>query len=354
LWFIFTISKKYNTLTTNHSKTTFAVIGFGHIGKRHAALLTANPHAEVVAIADIDATQQAKVTELYPNAAFFATDTELLAHTKADVVCICTPNNLHAEQSIMALKAGSHVVVEKPMGLTKADCERVIFAALHHNKRVFCVMQNRYSPPSVWLKNVLEQNLLGDIYMVQVNCYWNRDDRYYGKSAWKGSRATDGGPLFTQFSHFIDLMYWLFGDITNVQARFACFNHTHNTDFEDSGTVNFELLSGGIGCINYSTSVWDANLESSLTVVAERGSLKVGGQYMDKVEYCHIADYIMPALPAAEPPNDYGAYKGSAANHHFVFENVINTLNGTATATTNALEGLKVVDIIEQIYTLRP
>ena len=189
--------------------------------------------------------------------------------------------------------------------------------------------------------------------MVQLNCYWNRDERYYTGKTWKGNNRLDGGTLFTQFSHFIDIMYWLFGDITEIQGKFNDFNHTSLTEFEDSGFVNFQFINGGMGCICYSTSVWDKNLESSMTIIGERGSVKIGGQYMNEVQYCHIKDYSMPELPPVNPANDYGFYKGSAANHHYIIENVIDTLKGRTSATTNALEGLKVVDIIERIYNLR-
>jgi predicted dehydrogenase len=244
-------------------------------------------------------------------------------------------------------------VVEKPIALSKLDAEKVIFKALHAHKHVFAVMQNRYSPPSVWIKELIESEKLGKIYMVQLNCYWNRDDRYYKKESWHGKKDLDGGTLYTQFSHFIDIMYWLFGDIQNIQAKFNDFNHATLTDFEDSGFVSFDFVNGGMGALNYSTSVWNQNLESSMTIIAENGSVKIGGQYMNEVEYCHIKDYEMPVLAPTNPGNDYGAYKGSAANHHYVIENVVDVLKGRAPITTNALEGLKVVDIIERIYNLK-
>jgi predicted dehydrogenase len=214
-------------------------------------------------------------------------------------------------------------------------------------------MQNRYSPPSVWIKDLIETGKLGKIFMVQLNCYWNRDDRYYKADSWHGKKDLDGGTLFTQFSHFIDIMYWLFGDVENIQAKFNDFNHANLTDFEDSGFVSFDFVNGGMGSLNYSTSVWNQNLESSMTIIGEYGSVKIGGQYMDKVEYCHIKDYTMPELAPTNPGNDYGAYKGSAQNHNYVIENVINVLNGDHTITTNAMEGMKVVDIIERIYKLK-
>jgi predicted dehydrogenase len=242
------------------------------------------------------------------------------------------------------------VVIEKPMALTKAGCEKIIYEALHRHKHVFCVMQNRYSPPSQWLKELITKNILGKIFLVQINCYWNRDERYYKKGSWHGTKNLDGGTLFTQFAHFVDIMFWLFGDITNIKTRLSNFNHAGLTEFEDSGLVNFDFVNGGIGCINYSTSVWNKNLESSITIIAENGSVKVGGQYMNEVEYCDIKDYTIPQLAPSNPPNDYGAYKGSAANHHYIFQNVVSVLKGRGPITTNALEGMKVVEIIERIY----
>jgi UDP-N-acetyl-2-amino-2-deoxyglucuronate dehydrogenase len=315
-------------------------------------MIRRNPHCRLVAVCDLLNRGELGLTDLREK--FYQSPEELLAmHPEISVVNICTPNGLHAAHALMCLESGRHVVIEKPMALHRADCERIIYAALQHHKSVFCVMQNRYSPPSIWLKELVEKRILGEIYMVQLNCYWNRDERYYKPGGWKGTRELDGGTLFTQFSHWIDIMYWLFGDILNIQARFADFNHSESTEFEDSGFVSFEFLKGGMGCINYSTAVWDRNLESSLTIVGSKGSVKVGGQYMDKIEVCHIKDYKMPELAETNPANDYGSYKGSANNHFSVIENVVTTLNGTDRISTNALEGLKVVDIIERIYSLR-
>jgi UDP-N-acetyl-2-amino-2-deoxyglucuronate dehydrogenase len=328
-----------------------AVIGCGHIGKRHAEMIRRNPEAQLVAMCDILPEENLGLVDGVP---FFSSADKLFSSgIEFDVVNVCTPNGLHAEHCLAALEQKKHVVVEKPMALTVADCEKIIFKALQVSRHVFCVMQNRYSPPSVWIKEVVEKKLLGKIFMVQMNCYWNRDERYYNGKNWKGTPDLDGGTLFTQFSHFIDIMYWLFGDINELQAKFADFNHHSLTAFEDSGVVSFGFVNGGMGSLNYSTSVCDKNLESSITIIGENGSVKIGGQYMNDIEYCHIKNYEMPKLAESSPANDYGAYKGSAANHHFVMENVIDTLKGRTSATTNALEGLKVVDIIERIYALR-
>ncbi len=336
-----------------NNKIKFAVIGCGHIGKRHAEMIIRNEEAELVALVDIKPKSELGI-EAYDGAEFYGSLEELLSADilkEIDVINIATPNGYHSDQAMRVLDHDKHVVIEKPMALDKDNAEKVIFNALHRQKQVFCVMQNRYSPPSEWLKELVVSDKLGEIYMVQLNCYWNRDDRYYKDDSWHGDAELDGGVLYTQFSHFIDLMYWLFGDIRNIESSMTNFNHAGLTELkEDSGMVHFDFIDGGMGCINFSTSVWNQNLESSMTIIAERGSVKVGGQYMDKVEICHVKDYEMPELKPTNPGNDYGAYKGSAANHHYVIDNVVDVLKGRAPIDVNALEGMKVVEIIERMY----
>ncbi len=332
--------------------TKFAIIGLGHIGKRHAEMILRTEGAKLTAVCDVlpeKDTHSADLEVPY----FHNIDALLKSNVEIDVVCICTPNGSHAEYAIKALEHKKHVVLEKPIALSKVDAEQILFKSLQVSRHVFCVMQNRYSPPSVWLKNLIQEKQLGDIYMVKLDCFWNRDERYYKPESWHGKAHEDGGTLFTQFSHFVDVMYWLFGDITNIQGNFADFNHSTLTDFEDSGVVTFNFVNGGMGSLNYSTSVWDTNLESSLTIIGQNGTVKVAGQYMNEVTYCHIKDYTMPELAPANPPNDYGSYKGSAQNHHYVIENVVKKLSGKDDITTNLLEGMKVVDIIERIYQVR-
>lgn len=326
----------------------------GHIGRRHATLVARHPSARLVALVDTRAELAAELAVEFPGVPFFSSlESYFAAGLAADVLTIATPNYQHAPQAIAGLRRGLHVVIEKPIALRKTDAEAIVHTALQTGRLVFGVMQNRYSPPAAWLKQIYEEGRLGQVYLVQFTCFWNRDARYYQPSGWRGTQAQDGGTLFTQFSHFVDLLYWVFGDITNISARFRNFNHQGLTEFEDSGLVTFDLVRGGSGTLHYSTAVWDRNLESSLTVVAEHGSLRLGGQYLDKVEYCHLRDYQLPELPPTNPANNYGAYQGSAANHVQLIENVVDTIQNRSHATTNALEGLKVVDIIERIYSLR-
>jgi len=330
----------------------FAVVGQGHIGKRHAEMIRRNPEAELVAVCDVLSKEELGLENLSEK--FYNSIDDLLKDKlDVDVVNICTPNGFHADYAIKALEARKHVVLEKPIALSKVDAERILFKSLEMSKHVFSVMQNRYSPPSVWLKEIITHGTLGDIFLVKLDCFWNRDSRYYKKGNWHGNSVLDGGTLFTQFSHFIDIMYWLFGDITNIRGNFADFNHKDLTDFEDSGVVTFDFVNGGMGSLNYSTAVWDTNLESSITIIGSKGTVKVAGQYMNEVTYCHVKDYEMPVLAPSNPPNDYGLYKGSAQNHHYVIQNVVDKLKNEGTITTNVLEGLKVVEIIERIYAVR-
>ncbi len=336
------------------SQIRFAVVGCGHIGKRHAHLISGHPDCELVALCDVRPRAELHL-ELSEQIPWYNDLESLLANEPTvEVVCICTPNGLHAPQALTVLQHRRHVVLEKPMALRRADCEAIIHRALNVGRQVFCVMQNRYSPAAAWLKKVMLAHQLGEIYQVQINCFWNRDDRYYllpdGRPhPWHGDAELDGGVLFTQFAHFIDLLYWIFGDITDISGRFANFAHADCHPFPDSGTVQFRLVRGGLGSLSFTTAVYDRNFQSSLSVIGSQGSVRLGGQYMNELTHCHIAGVPMPVLPAAVAANNYGPYQGSAANHHFVIQNVVDVLQGKEEATTNALEGMKVVEMKERV-----
>lgn len=331
---------------------SFSVIGFGRIGQRHAKIIHEFEGTKLLSVTDVNPNEFKNLDALGLGVDSYTSIDEFLSkdHGRTDVVNIATPNGFHTDYAVRCLEAGYHVVIEKPMGLSIKACESVVQAELSTGKQVFVVKQNRYSPPSVWLKKMVEEKIIGDVLMVQTNCYWNRDSRYYAPSLWKGTREQDGGALFTQFSHFVDIMYWIFGEIKNPRAIIKNFTHPELNDFDDSGFAQFEFENGGMGSINYSTSCWDKNMESSITVVGTKGCIKVGGQYMNEIEYCHVEGYEQPQLPPTNPPNDYGPYKGSAANHHYIIENVVDTLIHGKKATATSLDGLKVVGIIEKIY----
>lgn len=330
----------------------FAVVGAGMIGKRHIAMIDENKYANLCCVCDIRPRIDTKVRE---DVDYYNTiNTMLTAHSEIDVVCICTPNALHAQMAIEVLKSGHNVVVEKPLAINTDDAKKVAEAERKSGKIAFMVMQNRYSPPSQWIKQVIDSKLLGDIRTVNINCMWNRDERYYTPGHWHGTAEYDGGTLFTQFSHFIDIMLWLVGEVKSIDAaRFNDFAHAQLTDFEDSGMVLFTLQNGAMANLSYTTAVPNSNLESSITIVGSKGAVKIAGQYMNEVVYCNIENYTMPKLAECNKPNDYGPYKGSAANHCYIIQNVVETLNGQSEPTTRVAEGIAVVDFIERVYKLR-
>lgn len=329
----------------------FVVVGCGRIGYRHATVLQALPNARLAAIVEIDLDKQDGLAKAFGVPVFSSIEKLSNDKLEIDVANICTPNGLHVLHAIHTLNLDYHVLCEKPLGLRSVNCEKLIAYKNKKDKEVLCVMQNRYSPPSAWLKDTIP--LLGNIYQVYINCFWNRNEDYYLESNWKGSLDLDGGPLYTQFSHFVDTLIWLFGEVHLKHASFAKHKLHNITQFEDTGNFSFKLKRGGEGQFNYTTSSYAQNLESSITILAEKGSIQVGGQYMEKVLYCNIENYKFTSLPEANAPNQYGTYSGSAANHQYVFENVIAHLNKMPSKITTAEEGLEVVKLIETVYKMR-
>ena len=334
---------------SEQKKIGFAVVGCGHIGKRHIAEIKVNLKGELLAICDVKDKSE---FEDFVVPFFSSLEALLLSDICPDVINICTPNGLHVSQSIQILEH-CNVLLEKPMALSVNDATALIEKEKQTQNQLFCVMQNRYSPPALWLKSLMDNNTLGQIYMVNLNCFWNRDNRYYNSANWRGTMNLDGGTLFTQFSHFIDILFHLFGSVKIKDVVLSDFKHQQTTDFEDSGIIRFDLQHGGIGNMQFSTAVFDKNMESSITIIGEKGSVKVGGQYMEKIEYCHIKNYEMPQLNSSNGEHDYGKYKGSANNHHFVIENVIETLKGNTKKDATPEQCLEVIGFIEEVYKRR-
>jgi UDP-N-acetyl-2-amino-2-deoxyglucuronate dehydrogenase len=329
-------------------KLKFGIIGCGRIASRHAEQI--NRIATLQAVCDKIESRAIEFGQRY-GATIYTDYKELMIKEKdIDVIAVCTPNGLHAENSIMAFRHGFHVLCEKPMAIRVQDCGEMIKEAEKANRRLFVVKQNRYNPPVQAIKQALDENRLGKILSVQLNCFWNRNSEYYSQSDWKGTKKLDGGTLFTQFSHFIDLLYWMFGDIVEVKSITRNLNHDEEIEFEDTGVVILEFYSGIIGTINYTVNSFARNLEGSLTIFGQNGTVKIGGQYLNELEYQNIRDYKIADLPRGNPPNNYGLYVGSMSNHDKVYENVLDVLQNGGVIGTNGFEGLKTVEIIDKIY----
>ena len=329
-------------------KIKFAIVGCGNIAKRHASHII--KLGELTAVCDVKPERAENLGKEFKSNYYSNIDDMLKYEQSVNIVSICSPNGLHAEHTIQCLKAGKHVLCEKPMAITVKDCERMITEAEKANKRLFIVKQNRFNPPIVALKNVIDEGKLGKIYSVQLNCFWNRNADYYKQSDWKGTKSLDGGTLYTQFSHFIDLLYWLFGDIEKVSAKTFNYAHQGLIEFEDTGVVVFEFDNGVLGTMNYTINSYGKNMEGSITVFGENGTVKVGGQYLNVLEYQNIKDLEIKDLPQSGPANDYGFYQGSMSNHDLVYLNIVDVFTNSGSIMTNALEGLKTVQIIEKIY----
>lgn len=325
----------------------FGIIGCGRIAQRHAEHILNS--GELIAVCDINKAAADEFSKKYNCKTFYDIDEFLNSNLELDVVSVCTPNGLHAEHSIKIVQAGYNALCEKPMAINVKDCLKMISEAEKNNKRIFIVKQNRFNPPIEALKDVIDQGKLGKIYSVQLNCFWNRNNDYYYNS-WKGTKLLDGGTLFTQFSHFIDLLYWLFGDVEDVTAIANNYAHKGIIEFEDTGAAILKFENGAIGTINYTVNSFGKNMEGSLTVFGEKGTVKVGGQYLNELEYQNIDGYQISNLPEGNKPNNYGTYLGSMSNHDKIYDNVIDVIQNGKSIKTNAIEGMKTVEIIEKIY----
>jgi predicted dehydrogenase len=325
----------------------FAIVGCGRIAQRHAEHIS--KRGELIAVCDIDSEKANALASTYGSTAYSDFSEMLKQESTIEVIAVCSPNGFHAFHSIEALKAGYHVLCEKPMGLTVQECGEMIQAAERSNKRLFAIKQNRYNPPVAAVKEALDAGKLGKVSSIQLSCFWNRNPDYYANS-WKGTKDLDGGTLYTQFSHFVDLLYWLIGDVDEVVSFMGNFAHKNIIEFEDTGVVILKFTNGAIGTINYTVNSFQKNMEGSLTIFGEKGTVKIGGQYLNELEYQNIEDYKIENLPEGNKANHYGNYTGSMSNHDKVYDNLIQVLTQNAPITTSSFEGMKTVEIIQKIY----
>jgi UDP-N-acetyl-2-amino-2-deoxyglucuronate dehydrogenase len=330
----------------NTNKIKFALLGCGNIGQRHAAQMART--GLLTAVCDVKTARASELSEKYNTKAI--TDIEVLLQQDFDVAAVCTPNGLHAQHTIKLLNAGKHVLCEKPLCITAKDGQAMIAAATQANKKLFIVKQNRYNPPVVAVKELIRENALGKVNSFQVNCFWNRPADYYNQSDWRGTKNLDGGILYTQFSHFIDLLYWLLGDVIIVNGIIANLQHQSICEFEDSGNINLVMKNGAIGSINYTVNAFEKNMEGSITLFGEKATVKIGGEYLNELSYLQPQHLLKHPLPPAGKPNSYGTYNGSMSNHNKVYDHLVEALKQNTALLPEGEEGLASVKIIEKIY----
>ena len=257
----------------------FAIVGCGRIAQRHAEHIS--KRGQLIAVCDIIQENADQLAATY-GARAYTNFADMLSNERGiDVLAVCSPNGLHAQHSIEGLKAGYHVLCEKPMGISVKECGEMIQTAERANKRLFAIKQNRYNPPVVAVKELIDAGKLGKVLSLQLSCFWNRNTDYYANS-WKGTKDLDGGTLFTQFSHFIDLLYWLIGDVDEVAAYMGNFAHNGIIEFEDTGVVILKFTNGAIGTVNYTVNSFERNMEGARTIFGDKGTIKIGGQYINE------------------------------------------------------------------------
>ena len=328
------------------SQKRFAIIGCGKIAPRHAA--EAARVGKLIAVCDIIPERADALAKSTGAKAYYDIDTLLSNEKELDLIAICTPNGLHASQSIKCLDAGCHVLCEKPLSISTADGNEMMQVADKLNRKLFVVKSTRYNPALLSLKKMIDEKALGELYSFQMNCFWNRPGAYY-KNSWRGSAKEDGGTLYTQFSHYIDAMLWLFGEVADLSGFRKNFAHMDSIEFEDSGVVSLKMKNGMLGGLNWSVNAYEHNLEVSLTLLAEKGSIRIAGEYMNKIEVQRLAIENVDEVQQGQA-NDYGFYKGSMSNHDKVYENLLKALDNDGHPFTHAAEGLKTVETIERIY----
>ncbi|MFO0359537.1 MAG: Gfo/Idh/MocA family protein [Flavobacteriales bacterium] len=331
-------------------KIKFAVVGCGSIGRRHIAVLDAEPNAEVVAICDIDENACKTQSELYEGVPYYTDYEVMLKSVDADVINVVTPHALHKSMSIKALEHNFNVLVEKPMALSSSDCKEMNSVAESVGKKLWVVKQNRHNVPVRLAKQVIAEGRLGKIFMIKCDILWNRYQGYYDESPWRGKINQEGGALFTQASHFVDLLIWWCGDIVEVKALAETQNH--NIETEDSGIALLKFDSGTLGSLVWTTCVYHKNYEGSITIIGEKGTIKIGGQYLNKMECWDVEGFPLPeGIDFNDKPNAYGKYQGTSSNHDKVIKQIINELNLIEANNVEGLEGIRSIQAIEKIYS---
>lgn len=339
----------FGKIMSTERKIKFAVVGCGSIGKRHVAVIDAEEKAELTAVCDIVPEAAQQLSNLYNGVPVYTDYTRLLQETDADIISICTPHGLHAPMTIEAARAKKHILVEKPMALSLEDCRTMVQAAKDNGVELFVVKQNRYNKPIALTKKALDEGKLGKVFMVQCNVMWNRHQDYYSQSGWRGKIALEGGALHTQVSHFIDLLIWWFGDLTVAKTITDTLNH--DIEIEDCGVSALRFQSGVIGSLLWTTCVYNKNYEGSITVIGEKGTIKVGGKYLNEIEFWDVQSYPLPEnVEFNDLPNNYGKYQGSSSNHDKTVQNIIGRLLNDRHMVVEGDEGMKTIQAIDTIY----
>ena len=327
-------------------KLRFAIAGCGRISKNHFAAIRAHSRdIELVAICDTEAERVEKLA-YEEGAVAYTSLAGLLASANVDVVVLATPSGLHARQAIEAAQVGCHVVTEKPMATRWEDGRHMVEVFDRAGLRLFVVKQNRRNPTLQLLKKAADRRRFGRIYMAEVNVFWTRPQDYYDSERWRGKWEFDGGALMNQASHYVDLLDWIVGPVESVQAYTGTL--ARNIEVEDTGVVGIKWRSGALGSLNVTMLTYPKNLEGSITVLGERGTVRIGGVAANEIQRWEFDAY--------DPDDDLVANSSYAVQsvygngHAMYYQNVIDVLRGECEPETDGREGLRSLELLTAMY----
>ena len=332
-------------MSANAREFRIGLVGCGRISKNHLDAIGKIEGLELAAVCDTDAERAQKAGEEHGVPWYRALD-EMLRAGDFDVVTICTPSGLHSAHGIAAAQAGKHVVTEKPMSLTLRQADDLVRACDDAGVQLFVVKQNRLNPPIQLVKRAVDKGRFGRIYLANVTVRWQRPQDYYDAEPWRGTWEFDGGAIMNQASHYVDLIQWLVGPVESVLGKTA--TQARRIEAEDSGIGIFKFRSGALGVIEVNVLTYPRNLEGSITIIGERGTVKIGGTAVNRVEHWSFAEYDdddkLVEAASTNPPNVYGF------GHEGYYRNVLAVLRGEAKPETDGRAGRKSLELILGIY----
>ena len=323
------------------------LVGCGRISERHFDAIDDHPELKLVAVSD-DVPDRARVAGEKYGVPAFTSYAAMLAETDADAAVICTPSGLHPRHGIMAAERGLHVICEKPMATRLEEADQLVKTCDEAGVHLLVVKQNRLNPGIQLLKRAIEQGRFGRIYLAGVRVFWNRPQSYYDMAPWRGTWEFDGGAFMNQASHYVDLIQWVMGPVESVSAKIATLARRIET--EDTGVAIVRFRNGALGILETTMLTYPRNLEGSITILGEKGTVQIGGTALNRVEQWQFAEYHdddreAEALRVApDPLSVYGS------GHRPYYDNVVKVLRGEATAGTDGREGRKSLELILGIY----
>ncbi len=332
--------------TIQDRKIRIAVVGCGRIAKNHFnAVQQHKQRVELVAVCDTNESILKSTIEQY-EVQGYGRLADLLAHTDTDLIVLCTPSGFHSTQVIQCAKAGVHVMTEKPMATRWKDGVRMVRACDEAGVQLFVVKQNHRNATLQLLTTAIDHTRFGRIYMVQVNVFWTRPQEYYDSSGWRGTWEFDGGALMNQASHYVDLLDWLIGPVESIQAMTATL--ARDIEVEDTAVMNVRWRSGALGSMNVTMLTYPKNLEGSITVIGEKGTVKIGGLAVNEIQYWEFSESHEDDETIKDA--NYQTTSVYGFGHPLYYDNVINTLRGEAEAETNGREGLRSLELLIAAY----